>query len=459
MKRLLIAILVLVARVTWAQTPEVVSGEEWVVSRPDGAAIQTKDISLLKAFAVHGVAVTRTFERRIGVHADSGAAELLRSQGFLVEPNYLFHQDAAATAPWQLARISQRNPWQRGRVAGLLPPTSGTAYVLDTFAYDGTQTGEEFGSRLVRGPDFVGGNDSALGCRVHGSIVSSILAGTSSGVNPEAKIVSLRVSDCTGTISYLAATAAFDWVLAHSTQYGVGVINLSWGGYAGNRNPYANQFKKLRSKGFVLVASAGNAGVDAKGHFPCNGADLCVGATNQADQRATFSNWGKAVHVFAPGDDIATVGPDGNLWMSGGTSAAAPQVSGTWLLLRGRFPALTPTRISLLLLANATKGTVGNAGAGSPNRVLHAGGVVETAPASFFRYATSQKRLSARIQLMLNGEVSLSQWASFFAGPRGADGRCQGQAFASRVPVGRTGEANASQTGLGAAPANVVVLP
>jgi subtilisin family serine protease len=432
---------------------------EWVVRRADEGVVQEKDLAAIPAKVVdakgeHDFAVVARYPRVMGIRTDSSGAEVLRARGFTVEPNYefkllggFFPVAKAGETPWHLRRIAERG--NTGPLS-MLPAANGVAYVLDTYAYDGL-SGEQFGDRLVRGPDFTTGapdDPKNPGCRVHGTGMAALIH----AVNPSALIVSIRIGRCDNTIDGVAAYAAFDWLAdtaAHA--YGPGPVNMSWGSMLG-RNPYAKEFAKLGSLGFVTVAGAGNDGGDASKFAPCAWADLCVGATDEADAAALFSNSGSVVDVFAPGVDIDFVGPDGNEWSASGTSASTPLVSGVWTLLRGAFPSLPTGRVTALLVANATKGVLSDIGTGSPNRLLYAGAVVEQVGQIFFRYSRAGKKFTGRVQLFLNEGPTLSQWVDFFRGGKGSDGHCQGRPYV-RAKVDTAGFATAAVTGWGSAPA------
>jgi hypothetical protein len=403
--------------------------DEYVVSRRDHGILQEKDLTAVKAFGVHGLEVTARYPRVLGIHAGARVADLLAARGLRVEPNYVYHLDAGWYPEWQLDRVVQRSPWSRtptpGASAGL-PGSFGTLYLLDTYAYD--EAGE-LGDRLVRGPDFVGTDDRSPDCRTHGSWVSDTAAGRLRGLDPTVKVVSLRIVDC-ASVSSLAVHAALDWMLDEGIgRYGTGVVNMSWGARGFTRNPYELQFQALRQAGLVLVASAGNDNLDASTAGPCIYVDLCAGATNVFDLRAAFSNYGPAIGIFAPGELLATTGPDGQVQRISGTSLSAPLVSAAVLLLENRFPRLSPSRIVALLLANATRDAIGgDLGAGSPNRLLYTGPVVEEAVDGAFQYSGRRKQLTGKLNVALNGGPTVSGWVDFYR--RGARGQCKGKPFA-----------------------------
>jgi aqualysin 1 len=102
---------------------------------------------------------------------------------------------------------------------------------------------------------------------------------------------------------------------------------------------------------------------------------LTVGATTSSDARASFSNYGTCVDLFAPGQNITSS------WYSSttatntisGTSMATPHVTGAAALYAQSHPGDTPAQVASALIGSATTGVVANPGSGSPNRLLYTG--------------------------------------------------------------------------------------
>jgi subtilisin family serine protease len=155
------------------------------------------------------------------------------------------------------------------------------------------------------------------------------------GVAPGCRIMPLRVNLTTGmnqnradAINYVAAQA-----MANPDRRFV--INCSWrmnGDHAGVHNAIINAV----SSNVVVVYAAGNDNnnIDVTPQFPAVYPEvIAVAATDQNDRRATFSNFGQAVDVSAPGVNIYSSFPDDNFAFLDGTSMASPHVAGLAALI------------------------------------------------------------------------------------------------------------------------------
>jgi hypothetical protein len=102
---------------------------------------------------------------------------------------------------------------------------------------------------------------------------------------------------------------------------------------------------------------------------------ITVGASTNTDARASFSNFGSCVDVFAPGQGItsAWIGNDSAINTISGTSMASPHVAGAAALILGATPGATPAQVRATMVTAATVNKVTSAGSGSPNLLLNTG--------------------------------------------------------------------------------------
>ena len=190
----------------------------------------------------------------------------------------------------------------------------------------------------------------------HGTAVASVIAAESDGVGmagaaAEADILAVKVEDAAGNIWSDAVADGIRWAVANGAQ----VINLSLGSTA--PDPLTSSaVAAARAAGAVVVASAGNAGTDAR-HYPAAYPGVVsVGATTaDGSARASFSSHGSWVSVAAPGQGVlaavpAALDPDGYAAVDG-TSFSAPLVAAEAALVRGGNPALTGADVERAVLA------------------------------------------------------------------------------------------------------------
>ncbi|TML28058.1 MAG: S8 family peptidase [Actinobacteria bacterium] len=279
---------------------------------------------------------------------------------------------------WGLDRIDQRGlPLGGWYMYPDVPTATVHAYVIDT----GLRTTHvEFGGRASNGWDFIDNDPVADDCNGHGTHVAGTIGGATFGVAKSVQLVGVRVLDCSGSGSYSQIIAGIDWVTANAVK--PAVANLSLGGPADRALDDA--VRASIASGVTYVVAAANDNTDACTISPADTAEaITVAASDSNDQRASFSDWGSCVDLFAPGVNIESAYGTGDstvAWMSG-TSMATPHVSGAAALILAAHPDYTPAQVTQVLLDNATTGRVGQAGAGTPNRLLYVtGGGADPAP-------------------------------------------------------------------------------
>ncbi|GAB3282672.1 S8 family peptidase [Kineosporia babensis] len=269
-----------------------------------------------------------------------------------------------ASAPWGLDRIDQRTRNRDGQYRYVATGSGVTAFVLDT----GIQASHnQFGGRVIQGYDAIGDGRGTNDCYGHGTQVAGVIGGATYGVAKQVRLVPVRVLNCDGTGTSSAVIAGVDFVTG--ARSGPSVANMSLGG--GYTKALNDAVSASIASGVTYTVAAGNFNGDACTLSPASvPAALTVGASDVLDRRASFSNWGPCVDLFAPGEKIpsASIGSSTATATSSGTSLASPHVAGLAALYLQVAPTATTATVSSVLL-NAAVPDVLTDPAGSPNRL------------------------------------------------------------------------------------------
>ncbi|MFE2531566.1 S8 family peptidase [Streptomyces sp. NPDC059371] len=323
--------------------------------------------------AEYGGTVRRTFTAALNgyaAHLTGAQARRLAADPDVasVEQDQVVHTLGTQTnAPWGLDRIDQTNLPLSGTYTSPDDGGSGsTVYVLDT----GVRiTHQDIAGRASYGWDFVDNDATAQDGYGHGTFVATVAAGTTYGVAKKAKVVAVRVLGNDGSGTTAGVIAGVDWITANHVANSV--ANVSLGG--GASTSLDNAVKNSIASGVTYSIAAGNSGALASNYSPARVTEaLTVGATTSTDARATYSNYGSRVDLFAPGSGITAAWntSDSATYTGNGTSFAAPHVSGAAALYLTAHPGASPATVGSALVNGATSGVLSGIGSGSPNKLL-----------------------------------------------------------------------------------------
>jgi cerevisin len=203
----------------------------------------------------------------------------------------------------------------------------------------------------------------------HGTHCAGTIASRKYGVAKSANVIAVKVlgsygigsmSNVIGGVDYAAGAAAEKASAASAELRATGkakhkgsVANMSLGG--GKSRALDDAVNGAVESGLHFAVAAGNDGRNACFFSPAGAKNaITVGASTLSDERATFSNIGSCVDVFAPGLNILSTwkGSNNAVNIISGTSMASPHTAGLMAYLLSIYPSVTfdPSLSSLVHL-------------------------------------------------------------------------------------------------------------
>ncbi len=276
---------------------------------------------------------------------------------------------------WGLDRIDRRSG--RNNTYDYNSTGAGvTAYVID----DGIDpTHPEFGDRARKAYDVTGGSGTPCGGG-HGTHVAATIGGKTYGVAKSVQIRGVKAYAC-GSVTddpTLGQTIkAVDWVRADAKAKGrPAVANISLGfdrAYVSGSQEdlMVTAVTNLSNSGVFVAVAAGNENQDACNVVPAAApAAVTVAATDRYDNRASYTNWGDCVDLYAPGSGVKSAVLNHGSGVKSGTSMASPHVAGVAALYKGAYGQASSAAVWNGIRAHTTNGVVAWHLYG-PNRLLY----------------------------------------------------------------------------------------
>lgn len=329
-----------------------------IAKQHGGKVLQTYD-AVLKGFAIYlpdvaGTAFVEAMKKNPKVVS--------------VENDTIMKIDATTQSnpDWGLDRIDQRNLPLDSAYSYLQTGSGTTAYIVDTGILS---THQQFSGRVLSGYTAISDGNGTSDCHGHGTHVAGTVGGSTYGVAKNVSLVPIRILGCDGSGASSNVIAGLDWILKNGKK--PAVVNISLGGEANASLDSA--VENLFNNGYVMVVAAGNSNTDACSSSPARVSKaITVAATDNTDTRASYSNYGSCVDIFAPGSQINSswIGSNTATKVLNGTSMATPHVVGVVAEMLQSTPTATPQTISTNLLNQASSNVVKNP-SGSPNRLLY----------------------------------------------------------------------------------------
>jgi subtilisin family serine protease len=273
----------------------------------------------------------------------------------------------------------------------------------------------------------------------HGTHVAGTIAAQANnamgvaGVAPGIRIMPVKVMDNNGQGYWSDFLEGVDWARTH----GASIINMSLGGTLTPSQAAAFQptFDAAYKAGVVVVAAAGNNNRNEPFYPASFDHVISVAATTNNDTKASFSNYGPAVDLSAPGYQIMSTYPGGVYKLMSGTSMATPHVVGLAALIRSYHPTYTVDEVETAMEVNAVDlGAAGRDNYFGFGRIQADQAVAWVAP--------DLTPPVASLTMPLSGTTHVSEWivpaVGFSEAVTGADGATITLASAAGSPVDAT---------------------
>ncbi|MCW3813331.1 S8 family peptidase [Micromonospora sp. DR5-3] len=363
--------------VRYAGAPDAISGSYLVVLKGDAVgaanslaartAVPDRAASLAKRYG--GSVGTVWSAALTGYSAKMSPAQARRlaadpTVAYVEQDRVVTTQGTQTGATWGLDRIDQRNLPLNASYTYPNTASNVRAYIIDT----GIRiTHSDFGGRASWGTNTVDSNNTD--CNGHGTHVAGTVGGANYGVAKGIRLIAVKVLNCSGSGSTTGVVSGVNWVTSNAVKPAVANMSLGGGASSTLDNAVANSI----SSGVTYAIAAGNSTANACNYSPARVASaITVGATTSTDARASYSNYGSCLDIFAPGSSITSDWSTSDTATNtiSGTSMATPHVAGAAALVLGANPSYTPAQVTSYLTSNATTGKVTNPGSGSPNRLL-----------------------------------------------------------------------------------------
>jgi subtilisin family serine protease len=310
--------------------------------------------------AINGYSVELSYKEAIRLSEDPRVK-------FVEQDSFVSETDVEANPGWGLDRLDQRAlPYDlaysfNGQGNGV------NVYVLDSGILP---THIDLQGRVVSAFDAVHDNTPLNQCNGHGTGVAGVVGSTSFGVAKQVMLYDVRVLPCTGDGTVSNVISGIDWITKHAIKPAVANVSLQ-AGFSPSMNSAV--IASINS-GVTYIVAAGNNNENACNWSPSAVASAVVaGATNSADTRVGWSNFGACVDLFAPGEGVSTIwnGGDTVTTYASGTSFSSPYATGVAALYLEQHPTSLPSEVASALVSSATTNVVIDPGVDSPNLLLY----------------------------------------------------------------------------------------
>lgn len=270
----------------------------------------------------------------------------------------------------------------------------------------------------VRGWDFASGdNNPAPSGGTHGTHTSGTVGAEfnngigAAGFGTNIKVMALRMYTSATWMTALTNAVDYAW------QNGAKVISISYN-IDGYTNALVQAIQRADTADVIYVNSAGN---NSQANPPRQAIRnlannvIFVAANDRNDQKASFSNWGTLVEIFAPGVDIYSTLPSNSYGLNSGTSMSTPHVAGALGAIRAHNPGLTDRQaLDRLILRADSKASLSAYVANGKRLNLGAAIETDTVPPGAVTGLTVRRRAytAAEMELVTTGDDGSTGQAS-----------------------------------------------